>query len=581
MDNYGINILLDWGLMQGLYTKPVDGLYTPQHYQQATQAFATQHEQLVHALKVFKAPLPTRQDLAIANLQKEFPGRSVEQLKAMKVHIADADERRNMKPSEPKTRALLETYMTGDLTQNRWMLLAPGEQPPTPPKHSTPYDSNQDLSKAQQAAVDQNVQALNARIANLPDVQAQLPGAIDAYLDNLKQGLSTTTQRMIANLPLADRQALELGSVEPVALREQVDDIPTVEQTSGLVEERRGRKGTLLRCEYKGEISYFEVFPDKMLIVKREELPAKLQLGGTLQDRPKTYVPGAPTITQVQVGDLQPFDFAAYSTSATPVPGVSSPGIILEKLGDTLAAAPPSAESAKADFVPNSFSSARTREIVNRIMQGNFVHHRDSVLKAAEGKLPLEQQREALAENDRILLGLIPFVGAITDLANGNLVDGTRGLLLDTAGAFLGGAGSALKSFSKATKVVAPFGAKAFRVLEKGVQVVSGFLNPLDGAADLVVAAGKGVIAVPKLLGKTPSISLLSTLGAVEEKMRTFLAVGGGVRRLADNASPTTRNGQNHSVPVQAVQLGGNWYAIHPHTGLPMGTPLDGFELTT
>ncbi|WDU65142.1 hypothetical protein LRS56_12210 [Pseudomonas poae] len=189
MDNYGINILLDWGLMQGLYTKPVDGLYTPQHYQQATQAFATQHEQLVHALKVFKAPLPTRQDLAIANLQKEFPGRSVEQLKAMKVHIADADERRNMKPSEPKTRALLETYMTGDLTQNRWMLLAPGEQPPTPPKHSTPYDSNQDLSKAQQAAVDQNVQALNARIANLPDVQAQLPGAIDAYSGQPQAGL--------------------------------------------------------------------------------------------------------------------------------------------------------------------------------------------------------------------------------------------------------------------------------------------------------------------------------------------------------------------------------------------------------
>jgi len=70
---------------------------------------------------------------------------------------------------------------------------------------------------------------------------------------------------------------------------------------------------------------------------------------------------------------------------------------------------------------------------------------------------------------------MIPFVGAIVDLAKGNIIEGTRGLLIDTAGAFLGGAGTAVRSLVKSTKVVAPFGAKAFRVLEKGVSVVSAF----------------------------------------------------------------------------------------------------------
>ncbi len=211
LDNYGIDVLLDWGLMRGLYEKPVDGRYTQNHYLQAITAFNEECEQLVYAFEQFNLPLPIREDSAIRNLQTVFPGLSVEQLKAMRVYIADPDERRNMKLSEPRTRKLIEAYMTGDLTSDRWMLLAPGEQPPQPGRRTSPFVIPR-LSASDQAAVDDNVQALNARIAHLPDVQAQLPGEVDAYLDKLKQGLSITTRRMIAQLPLADRQALEWGT---------------------------------------------------------------------------------------------------------------------------------------------------------------------------------------------------------------------------------------------------------------------------------------------------------------------------------------------------------------------------------
>ena len=216
-------------------------------------------------------------------------------------------------------------------------------------------------------------------------------------------------------------------------------------------------------------------------------------------------------------------------------------------------------------------------------MHGNFVHHRDTVLKLAQGELPLEQQRELLRQKDRILLGMIPFVGAIVELTKGNIVEGTRGLILDTVGAFVGGAGSTLRPLIKSTKVVAPFGAKAFRVLEKGVLVVSGFLNPLDGSASLLNGAARGVFAVPKLLSKALRPSVLTTLGSVEEKLRLCLGVHSSLfsrspMTQGGNSQPAAHVGRNHSVPVNAVQVDGQWYAINPSTGLPNGTPLDGFE---
>ncbi len=581
LDNYAMAALLDWGMMQGLYTKPVDGVYTPQHYQKAANAFESQREQLLQALEAFKTPLPTRRDLAIAQLHTAFPDYSVQQLQGLRVHIANPNERRSLKLSEPRTRSLVETYMTGDLKKNRWMLLAPGEQPPQLTKPKTPYAAARGLSPADQAAVDRNVQALNVKIDTLPDVQARVGAEVDASLASLKQGLSTVTRQMIANLPLADRQALELGSVELFALREQTDSVPTVDQTPGQVEERRGRKGTVIRCEYNGVIRYFEVFPDKMLIIKREGLPDTLQLGGTLHDHPKTYGPWAPTTTQLQNGAVEPFDFTAYSTDALPRSGTTSPGIIIDKLGDTLPAAPTAVTGDGASVVPNSFASERSQAIVDRIMQGNFIHHRDTVLKAAEGKLPLEQRREVLRRNDSILLGMIPFVGAIMDLTKGNWVEGTRGLIIDTVGAWVGGAGATLGPLVKSTKVVAPFGAKAFRVLEKGVAVVSGFLNPLDGSADLLVAGAKGIFSVPKLLSKAPKTAMLRTLGAVEEKLRTYLGVSSGVQQqaTAQGAGPqaATCDVSYHGISVKAMQVDGLWYATDPKTDLPVGTPLEGF----
>lgn len=584
LDNYGVDVLLDWGLMRGLYAKPADDRYTPEHYQQATAAFNAERTQMLQALELLSAAMPTREDLAIANLQKEFPGLGAKQIKALRVYIADPQTRRKMSHLEPKMRSLVETYMTGDLTKDRWMLLGPGENAPQPARKKTPYAAEPVLSPAQQAAVDANVQALNAKIANLPDVQAQVPVEVDRYLASLAQGLSITTRRMMANLPLPVRQALEYGEVKLFALREQTDEVLVLDETPGHVEARRGRKGTLIECTFQGVTRFLEVFADKFLIVERDDLVGPLTLGGTLEAHTKTYGRWAPSDVQKLIGREQPYDFNAYSSDAKPAPGVKSKGIIIDPLGDALPADSSVAQGDSAVSVPNSFSSDRTQAIVRRIMYGNFVHHRDTVVKLAQGELKLEQQREMLRQNDRILLGMIPFVGAIMELAKGNIVEGTRGLILDTVGAFVGGAGSATGALIKSTKVVAPFGAKAFRVLEKGIVVVSGFLNPLDGAADLLHGAARGVIAVPKLLNKAPKPLLLSTLGVVEEKLRLCLGVHSGLLNRAPAAhggsrQPPTQAVNNHSVAVDAVPVDDKLYAANPRNGLPLGTPLDGVQL--
>lgn len=583
LDNYGVDTLLDWGVMQGVYPRPQEERYTPQLHQQAAEAFQAQRDQLLQALEVFRVPLPTRRELATLHLKAVFPELSLEQLKALKVHIADRDELRNMALSEPRARSLIETYMTGELVKDRWMLLAPGEQAPQPAPAKTPSQFNRGLSPADRAVVDRNVQALNLKIANLPDVQAQVPGKVDAYLADLKQGLNTATRKLIAELPLADRQALEYGSIELFTLREQTDAVLIMEETPEQVEEGRGRKGTLIRCAHNGKVSYFEVFAPKMLIVKREDLPDQLALGGTLEDFVKTYGAWAPTDVQKQNGAVEPFDFNAYTSDAMPRPGVSSPRIIIEKLADTLpATAPPAGHDSLP--VPNSFSSARTEAIVQGIMEGNFIHHRDSVLKIAQGELPLEQQRQLSRANDRMLLSMIPFVGAIMELAKGNIVEGTRALVIDTVGALLSGAGSTIRPLVQSTKVVAPFGAKAFRVLEKGVTAVSAFLNPLDGGADLLGNTAKGVFVLPNLLKSAPKITVLTNMFAIEGKLRAFLGVHLGLRQLQQletTEQKPAHNGHNHAVPVHALQVNGQWYATNPQNGAPMGTPLDGFTLSS
>ncbi|MGM3372086.1 hypothetical protein, partial [Escherichia coli] len=55
LDNYGVDVVLDWALMRGLYARPADGRYTPQHYQRAIQAFDAERKQKVEALTLFNA----------------------------------------------------------------------------------------------------------------------------------------------------------------------------------------------------------------------------------------------------------------------------------------------------------------------------------------------------------------------------------------------------------------------------------------------------------------------------------------------------------------------------------------------
>jgi hypothetical protein len=154
--------------------------------------------------------------------------------------------------------------------------------------------------------------------------------------------------------------------------------------------------------------------------------------------------------------------------------------------------------------------------------------------------------------------------------------------LIDTVGAFLGGAGSAVRSLVKSTKVVAPFGAKAFRVVEKGVTVVSAFLNPIDGAADLLVNGAKGVLALPHVLSRVPNVSAFANMLVAQEKLRAFFGVRAALDRstATPNGSPqsTAHQGHNHGVPVRAVQAGEHWYAVNPQNGLAVGTPLDGYR---
>ncbi len=272
------------------------------------------------------------------------------------------------------------------------------------------------------------------------------------------------------------------------------------------------------------------------MIVKRTDLPEQLVLGGTLEETQRTYGRWAPSTVLLQNGAVEPFDFTAYTSDALPRSDVSSAGIIIDKLGDTLPAAPAAANGRVSAAVPNSFASPRSQAIVDRILQGNFIHHRDSVLKYAQGQLPLEQRREVSQRNDSILLSMIPFCRGHRGPGQGQYHRGYAGLV-DRYGRCVsrwrGNGGALVGQIHQGRRA---FGAKAFRVLEKGVSVVSAFLNPVDGAADLLVNSAKGVLALPRALNSAPNVSAFANMLAAQEKLRTFLRRTRGNRSRGGNA---------------------------------------------
>ncbi|MDY7066772.1 hypothetical protein PsexTeo8_32370 [Pseudomonas extremaustralis] len=551
-----LKIIADWGVLNGVIRLRSDGEYSQHDIQDATRAFFQQRDDATEAFARASTELPTRKALAIKELLRVFPGTTVGELERMTLQLASAEDQRNLPVSEPRSRSLVETYMTGDLTPGKWVLS--DDIPKSPLPAPTPYQVGR-TPHLTAAARDE----LDRRIRHLPDLDERLETAVDQHYKQLQSAYATKLKLMFAQLPLAERQTLELGKVELFTLRAETG-LRRAEETAARKNAQRARQGTLMRVEHGQSVVYYEVFANGKT-VKRTDLPEAIVLNGVVRSQ-RVVTPRGPLYFPMVRGTRMSLDFDAYTTGSTPRPNVKSPAVIVEPLGAGFPACELPANHTLQSFVPSTYESRKVASIADRIAQGNFYEPAEAMLQRSREPLPLEQRRETRARQHEFLLGLVPFVGAYQEFKQGNIGKGMTNLALDVVGVAIG-AGAQARGLLRSAKALVhnplhrlivrlkpptatlasakpagTFSGRAFDFIKQSGLFVNAALNPLDGYPQLVNASTRGLVKLPVLLagGGVKWRKTAPHLITVEEKLRGYMMAAAGQAQNPEASSLST-----------------------------------------
>lgn len=584
----GAKPLLDWAIMAGIFPKTRDGRYSPGDYEAASKAFAAREEATRQAFATLTAEPPTRTSVLIKQLAVLFPELTEEEIRNFRLEedLGKAYASANRGHMETRSPLLTEVLLAKQVELDplfkfqKWLNELSGEK-----KYRFNHPT---VSQA----------TFEARIKNLPPIAAAVESAVDTYIADTRSAQKTVIELMVANAPLNIRQALQVGKVELFTLREETGEALEDDQgPSSKVEEKKGRHGVLLRYETeaaKPRFSYLEVFPGSMKMIPRFDFGYSLSLDGKTEDGKKPFGPFANVIRSFRKGKPESVDFQAYATGAAPRPNIKS-NVIIEKAGVTLQGEGLSQWPGPAPvYVPNSFSSTKTGQIAEAILNSTFDGRREQLLEYANEPTKMEQRssfpfdsgKVFTIDNLRTVLSLTPFVGSVVNIADGNIGEGLKGLLIDfTSFAATGGLVTA-KAFYKGIKAVVPLGNRAFSMtaLKGSGPFLRSLFNPLDGTLN-VLKSGASALRFSKsmLSGNWVSVGEGLFMAATAfEKCRWGMGVydqlAANAATQAANRYPGSRAGTSQNSPVYAVQKGSKWYAIDPATRQPAGAPLEDFK---
>lgn len=576
--NLAADISIIWAVMNGVIQRRADYAYSSQDYETAAQKFATQRNELSQALKGFTHELHTRRELAALELRIAFPNTpkalteaqaqerplpGVVQVPIEKIILGPRQHEELGTDNKGPTKSIVEAYMDEDVPGD-WEM--------------------------------RDVQMPNVKFdsgwTKLPLLKDAFSQSVDVFFDARKQSFITATKSLIATLPLEDRQSLEYGEVRFFTLREETgkleeDETPTDRANF------RGRQGTLLRSESQDgarrKVSYFEVFPGRMSIIKRTDLPDELLLDGVLKTEKARVGKGGSVNVDVRRGTELRFDFNAYAKGSEPKDGAKSKKLIIEELGGSLPAS--TAQVNIRGSVPNSYFSQRTSDIVDRIVNDNLLQgERDFLFKKAEGSTTAEENRADREKVSKFLVQLIPFVGCTEDLRSGDrmrFINGAFGFFTDLVSSLSTVAGGVGK-LSTVLKSITPIRAKAFEVLKLAGQTTVSLVNPLDGVSGLVAGGARAVGGFARLC-KSGMFTLTGTgighLRTSLDRLRGWFGgfASGAAEGVQPNRMITVANRVTGTVDgseITAIRDNGKWFALDEN-GSPIGRALDNFIVLT
>ncbi|ANF86146.1 hypothetical protein A7J50_2748 [Pseudomonas antarctica] len=584
----GAPTLLDWAVMSGVFPKRSDGFYSAGDYSAAAQAFADRENSTHTAFQSLTSEPPSQTSLLINQLALLFPEMTQEEIANFKLEL-DTDtpyNPRNEGHLEPRQLRLTDVILTQQASLDPLTLLG---------DVLNKVFAQDKTYRFIHPKVSQ--ETFNDRVSKLSSIASLVTPAVDQYLADSRRAEETVIKLMIANAPLDVRQGLESGDVEIFTLREETGE--SLERDQGKdskVADKRAKRGVLLRYKNKGEeggYTYLEMFPGSMKVSKRHLLFSELKLDGVVEKDSVPYGPFAHISVDFRKAAPVDFDFQAYQTGSELRPGVRTKAII-EKFGQTLPGqAAPRRSNVTPVYVPNSWASRKTNDIAKAIVAATFDGKRQALLDYANEPTKLRKRRTYpfdsgkvfTHENLRTVLSLIPFVGAVADIGDGNIGAGFKGLLIDFASfAFTGGLAGA-RNFFKGLKAIVPFSGTAFTL--RAVKGVAPFFrslfNPLDGVSDVLRIGPKAIGATRQVLaGKLVPVGkgfYLTTTAF--EKCRWGLGVYDTLypQPVGQETSmyPSSQLGVSQNCALRAVQIDTLWYAIDPVTQQPTGAPLQDF----
>lgn len=535
-----VDILMIWGVMNGII--PQRASYSSDDYYIAASKFSTQRKEMAQAIEGFKRDLVTRNEIAIKELNKLYGPYVSVPIEDIKVSGGSTE------------KSFVEAYIDGDLSSAGWQM------------------SNISMGR----------HTFDWFRIKLPDLDKLLTESVKRHFESDTASFLCATKSMIAALPLDERQSIELGEIRLFTLREETGKLKE-DETAEDQAAMRGHQGVLLRCEYNQQVSYYEVFPGRMTIIKRTDLPHDLPLDGEIKTiKVKVSGRGPAGRFPIQRGTELPFDFSAYSEGAEPKAGATSKKLIIEQLGETIPAKDVSAE--QTANVPDSYFSAKTGDIAKRIVSDNFLQgYEEFLFKKAKGQTSAEENRAYWEKVKNFLVQLIPFVGCVDDLNSGKrmgFINGAFGCFTDLVSG-LNALGGGVGKISSVLRPVRPVSVKAFEAFKiTGTTFVS-MINPLDGVVDMIAGGGRAITSFGKML-TTGVFALtesgISRLQTCVDRLRGYF--GGFAAEAAARLSRQSRivgvMGRVNSTQIMATLDNGKWYALDKN-GTPVGRVIDNF----
>ncbi|WP_338485768.1 hypothetical protein [Pseudomonas trivialis] len=341
------NAMVDWGVVNGMIAKRSDDTYSNAEVELARSRFNQQLTQLVAASNAQQAAVPSRRDMALAQLKATF-GDTIDYEKRSIKHASFLTPPEllgiqmtlifKLEDVWAEHFSILELYMAGvlDNPDAKWVC----------------DDERIAFDRIKNAA------------STLPAIGQRFDESMDRYSEKLKSSVAVNIQNMIARLPLKDRRNFEFGTPTLYSAREGFF-VNSREDYADQAASHKGHYGLIIRTRRTSPPTDYELFPGKGILQKKTGLPDPLPLGpSNVNEAPMVFDGG---VTQGEEAG-QPFalDFQAYQEGTSPRARSVYTNIILESVPVSTkedVRSLSSDEPADTDSVPRSFFTRNTKKI--------------------------------------------------------------------------------------------------------------------------------------------------------------------------------------------------------------------------